>query len=110
MKNKFVLLGLLGLLGFLGFIEENDICFSFFGFLSFFSYWNVPGDELFMQNLKNSASISFSIFVLGNIFTIILSVVKAHEVLIVAYPIIFALTLIVFMFSLFYYEKLEKEN
>lgn len=110
MRNRFALLGLLGLLGFFGFTKDNTLFFSFFCFLSFFSYWRVPCDELFLQNIRNSASISYAIFLIGNIFIILFSVVKKVELLYISYPIIFTITLVMFVVSLFFYEKIERRD
>lgn len=57
--NRLGLLSLMALLGILGLVTENRALLGFFGFAYYIRYFFVTPDELFLQNVRRAASISF---------------------------------------------------
>ena len=58
-RNPLGFLSLLALIGIFGFITPNRALLGFWGFAVYFRYFFVIADELFQQNVRQSAAIGF---------------------------------------------------
>jgi hypothetical protein len=107
MKSSWLkYLGFLGFLGFLGIFTDNIGFYGFFGFFGFFSYIKVISDERLEANINKSARNAFVVFMaVFVIATVIAGIMKDRSVYIYAYIALVILQLVVFSFSLKFYEK-----
>ncbi|MCG8402794.1 MAG: DUF3796 domain-containing protein [Firmicutes bacterium] len=106
MKNKLQYLGFLGFLGLLGFFTDNTGFFGFFGFLGFFAFKKIIPDERFKENVGNAAKNAFIVsivfFALASTFA---SLVPITDIYVMAFALNFGIQILVFTFSLQYYER-----
>ncbi|MTI82683.1 MAG: DUF3796 domain-containing protein [Firmicutes bacterium] len=105
-KNSLKYLGFMGLLGLLGFLTDNTGFYGFFGFFGFFAFQKITPDERFKANVskagRNAFFLSLVIFALSSVYVTLTSEPMAY---IVGFAANFALQVLVFTFSLQYYEK-----
>ncbi|ADY55447.1 hypothetical protein Sgly_1122 [Syntrophobotulus glycolicus DSM 8271] len=115
MKNKLAYLGFLGFIGFGGLIGGKANLFSFLPFLIFFSYINVIPDELFWENVKNSAFYAFVVQTIISVIALTISTIITDTNLIVGVLIgglslNYGIGIFIFALSLSYYEHREKKG
>lgn len=105
MKNNMQYLGFLGFLGLLGLLTDNVGFYGFFGFFGFFSYRKVIPDERFKENMGKAAINSFvaSIIVFA-LSTTLGSLTEVADIYVIAFMLNFGLQMLIFSFSLTYYE------
>jgi hypothetical protein len=106
-ENFLCYLGFLGLLGLLGLFTDNAGFYGFFGFFSFFSYRKIISDERFKENINKAAKNAFlsAIIFYPLVATYAAFTSSIASVYSFAFAINFALQIIVFSFSLTYYER-----
>ncbi len=108
--NKLGLLSLLALVGVLGLIMDRPF-FGFFGFTYYIRYFFVTPDEMFLQNIKNAASIGFfsGIAVLGIAITLhtLFPLLISGSFVLASYVIA---SIICFTFALLVYEIKEQRG
>lgn len=99
-------LGLLGFLGLLGLVTDNAGFYGFFGFFSFFSYGKRTMDERFEADVNRSARnafiVSMATFAVGLAAG---SLSKNTQVFLWAFALGFAIQVMVFSFSMVYYDR-----
>lgn len=99
-------LGLLGFLGLLGLLTDNVGFYGFFGFFSFFSYGKRNMDERFEADVNRSARNAFIVSMFA--FAVGLaagSLSKNTQVFLWAFALGFAVQMVVFSFSMLYYDR-----
>ena len=111
MINKLSLLGLIGFLGLLV-IPTGEISYAaFLAFFVFFGYIRVIPDELFLSYVKTAAAIAF--FLQTTLFCIVYAavVLLSNPALFTpAFPLTFAISMIVFIITLVYHEIAEQRG
>jgi hypothetical protein len=115
MKNKLAYLGFFGLVGFGGIFFEGGTLFSFFAFFSFFSFANVIPDELFLENVKQSAlraffaqlTISSTALAIGSMM---MDYSLSAWVMVIGLSLTYAVGILVFAFSIIHYEYIERKG
>lgn len=111
MKSSWLkYLGFLGFLGLLGIFTSNIGFYGFFGFFGFFSYAKVVSDERLEANINRSARNAFIVMV--PIFvaaTVVAGILEDLSIYIYAFIVLVILQLLIFTFSLKFYEKGPKE-
>jgi len=109
MKNSFKYLGLIGFLGLIGLVTDNPGFYGFFGFFAFFAYNRILPDERFKLNINKAAKNAFIagliLFPLASTFAAFSSKESFTSIYTIAYSLNFALQVLVFSFSLTYYEQ-----
>jgi hypothetical protein len=99
-------LGLLGFLGILGAFTNNIGFYGFFGFFGFFTYAKTGGDERLEENINKSARNAFiamlPVFVIA---TVLAGIMEDLNVYIYAFIAVVILQILIFSFSIIYYEK-----
>ncbi|SFG12076.1 Protein of unknown function [Desulfotomaculum arcticum] len=108
MKENFLwYLGFLGALGLLGLITDNPGFYGFFGFFGFFAYRKIIFDERFKENVNKAAKNAFlsAIIFYPLVTTYAVFTSSFASVYSFAFAINFALQIIIFSFSLSYYER-----
>lgn len=120
MKNKLGYLGFLGFVGILGLYWGSFTHSIFLIFFFFFSYRNVIPDELFKENIKKSALVSFMVNMIFNIMILLIGSIisnfnhydEPNMIMIfytsIAFIINFIISISIFIFSLMYYSYREK--
>ena len=111
MKSSWLkYLGFLGFLGFLGIFTHNIGFYGFFGFFGFFSYAKTVSDERLEMNINKSARNAFLVMLpVFVIATVVAGIMKDLSVYIYAFIVLVILQLIIFSFSLKFYEKGPRE-
>ncbi|MDX9872865.1 MAG: DUF3796 domain-containing protein [Clostridia bacterium] len=105
-RNWIKYLGFLGLLGLPSIFAGNLSFTGFFGFFGFFSFYKIHNDERFSANINKAAKNTLLItFFLYPATTIYANLIADFSIFVHAYAINFALQIIVFAFSLQYYDK-----
>ena len=111
MKSSWLkYLGFLGFLGFLGIFTHNIGFYGFFGFFGFFTYAKIVSDERLETNINKAARNAF--FVMVPVFviaTVSAGIMEDLSIYIYAFIVLVILQLIVFSFSLKFYEKGPRE-
>jgi len=106
MKNPLKYLGLIGLLGLLGLVTDNTGFYGFFGFFGFFAYNKILPDERLKLNLNKAARNAFASGIILFPFATTFAAFSSNaSVYAYAYALNFALQILVYSFSLAYYEK-----
>lgn len=105
-RNWLKYLGLLGFLGLLGLFTSNPGFYGFYGFFSFFSFTRIKNDERLEANANKSCRNAF----LSSLFLFMITVIYAtmtdnKEIFIFAFALNFAIQIIVFTFSLHFYDR-----
>lgn len=120
MKNKLGYLGFLGFVGILGLYWGSFTHSIFLIFFFFFSYRNMIPDELFKENIKKSALVSFMVNMIFNIMILMIGSIisnfnhyaEPNMIMIfytsIAFIINFIISISIFIFSLMYYSYREK--
>jgi len=106
-KNKISYLGLLGFLGLLGLVTRNEGFFGFFGFFGFLSaFWGRGTDERVDKNVNRACRNSFIFSTLASSFFITyIAAFRAVEALPMAFSVLFAGSMILFVASFIYYNE-----
>jgi hypothetical protein len=106
-KNKISYLGLLGFLGLLGIVTGNEGFYGFFGFFGFLSaFWGRGSDERVDSNINRACRNSFVFSTLATVFFIVyVAVFQAVEAFPMAFSILFAGSMILFVASFIYYNE-----
>jgi hypothetical protein len=105
-RNWIMYLGFLGFLGLLSIFSDNQGYIGFFGFFGFFGFARIINDERFSANINKAARNAFLIsIILYPAATILANLLSDFSVFSYAYAINFALQVLVFTFSLQYYDK-----
>ena len=106
-KNKISYLGLLGFLGLLGIVTGNEGFYGFFGFFGFLSaFWGRGSDERIDSNINRACRNSFVFSTLATVLFIVYIVVfQAVEAFPMAFSILFAGSMILFVASFIYYNE-----
>jgi len=109
MNNWLQYLGFLGLLGLLGIFTPNPGLYGFFGFFGFFGFRKIIFDERLEANVnkacKNTFVLSIIVYALTAVFVSLTTNTRAY---IYAFALSFGMQMVVFAFSLQYYEKVGK--
>jgi len=106
-KNKISYLGLLGFLGFLGLVTGNAGFYGFFGFFGFLSaFWGRGTDERVDKNINKACRNSFIFSTLASVFFIVyITILKATSAFPMAFSVLFAGSMILFVASFIYYNE-----
>ena len=106
-KNKIGYLGLLGFLGFLGLVTGNEDFYGFFGFFGFLSaFWGRGTDERVDKNINKACRNSFIFSTLVSVFFIVyITILKAVTAFPMAFSVLFAGNMILFVASFIYYNE-----
>ncbi|MCI8417267.1 MAG: DUF3796 domain-containing protein [Lachnospiraceae bacterium] len=110
--NYLGFLSVLSLIGLLGFQNQSSGLYGFFGFLYFVRYFRVLPDELFLQNVRKSATCAF----LGEMISLVpfMFLGTAVSSISAAIPMAFASSFVVavlcFAFSLILLEWREQKG
>jgi hypothetical protein len=110
-KNKIGYLGLLGFFGFLGLVTGNEGFYGFFGFFGFLSaFWGRGTDERVDKNINRACRNSFIFSTLASVFFILyIAMLKAVEAFPMAFSVLFAGNMILFVTSFIYYNERGEE-
>ena len=109
MKNIIWYLGFLSLLGLLYFVEGKIGFLGFFGFISYFSIYKIS-DERMEKNIGKATRNAFMYTIYFGSATIAYGyLTKNIELLIPAFVVLLGGALIICLFSLFYYDKIDKK-
>jgi Na+/alanine symporter len=120
LKNKLGYLGFLGFVGILGLFWHSFIHSTFLVFFFFFTYANVIPDELFKVNIHKSALNAFIVNMVINMVIIAVSTTISNlyqftepDITVMyfvsaAFVLNFAISILVFVFSLMYLAHQEK--
>jgi len=106
-KNKMGYLGLLGFLGLLGVVTGNEGFYGFFGFFGFLSaLWGRGTDERVDKNINRACRNSFIFSTLASVFFIMyITTLQAIDAFPIAFSILFAGNMILFVASFIYYNE-----
>lgn len=106
-KNKMGYLGLLGFLGLLALVTGNEGFYGFFGFFGFLSaLWGRGTDERVDKNINRACRNSFVFSTLASVFFIVyITTLQAVDVFPIAFSILFAGNMILFVASFIYYNE-----
>lgn len=103
-------LGFLGFLGILGIFTHNIGFYGFFGFFGFFTYAKIVSDERLETNINKSARNAFIAMVpVFVVTTVIAGIMGELSVYIYGFIALVILQLLIFAFSLKFYEKGPRE-
>ena len=104
--NWLKYLGLLGFLGLLGLVTDNGGFYGFFGFFGFLGYRKRVMDERFETDVNRAATNAFVVSMLAFAFGVTAgSLTKNTDVYIMSFAGGFGLQMLVFSFSLVYYDR-----
>jgi len=106
-KNKMGYLGLLGFLGLLGLVTGNPGFYGFFGFFGFMSaLWGRGTDERVDRNVNRACRNAF-VFIMGasTFFITYIAALRAVEAFPLAFSVLFAGSMILFVASFIYYNE-----
>ncbi|MDH5361972.1 MAG: DUF3796 domain-containing protein [Aigarchaeota archaeon] len=106
-RNAVGYVGLLGFLGLLGLITGNPGYYGFFGFFGFLAaLWGRGSDERVDNNVNRACRNAF-IFVMAASASFIsyMGILRASEILPIAFSVAFAGSLILFVASFIYYNE-----
>ena len=100
-------LGFLGILGLLGFLTQNPGFYGFFGFLGFANFGEIKSTERFPRHVAQSGRNAFAVAVLTFPVAVFATTLTPEPETIypLAFGIIFGLQILIFSFSLFYYQN-----
>jgi len=106
-KNLMGYLGLLGFLGLLGLVTGNEGFYGFFGFFGFLSaFWGRGSDERVDRNINRACRNSFVFSTLAAVFFIVyIATLQAIAAFPMAFSILFAGNMILFVASFIYYNE-----
>ncbi|MGD9347480.1 MAG: DUF3796 domain-containing protein [Candidatus Aminicenantes bacterium] len=107
MKSSWLkYLGFLGFLGLFGIFTSNIGFYGFFGFFGFFTYAKIVSDERLESNINRAARNAFiamlPVFVIA---TVVAGILEDISIYIYAFIMLVILQLLIFAFSLKFYEK-----
>lgn len=110
-KNPLGFLGFLGFLGILSFITQHWPYLWFFAFFNFFRFFWVIPDELFMENVKKSATPAFFTSLILYVLTVALRVFyDSNDIYMACLVICFAASFLVFFVLLAVYSFRERRG
>jgi hypothetical protein len=106
-KNKISYLGLLGFLGLLGLVTGNEGFYGFFGFFGFLSAFRGRGTDERVDSNVNRACRNAFVFILlaSTFFMIYIAILRAVEVFPLAFSVLFAGSMMLFVASFIYYNE-----
>jgi len=110
MRSAFWYLGFLSFLSLLFFAEGKVGFLGFLGFLSFFSVYKIS-DEMLEVNIGRASrnAFLFAMF-FGSASLAYLYLTNGLELFPIAFVLLFGVTLLVCLLSLFYYQKVGKKH
>ncbi|MBU3130539.1 DUF3796 domain-containing protein [Clostridium tagluense] len=120
MKNKLGYLGFIGFIGVLGIFWGSFLHSIFLVFFFFFTYSKVIPDELFKENIKKAALSAFIVNMIINtlIMVVCTTITNIHQYVepnnimllygVAAFVVNFAISILVFVFTLMFYAHKEK--
>lgn len=110
--NYLGLLSLLSLIAVLGWKTDETGLYGFLGFLYYVRYFWVIPDELFLSNVKKTATLAFFVEMLSLIlFMFICSFLyNINQAIPMAFGLSFATSIIVFSIALVVYEWKERKG
>ena len=101
--NPISYLGWLGIVGVIGINTGDFMLQLFLIYFIFFTYRNMPADELFWLNIRKSATRAFILEIILNSVMIILITIRG-------FGIIFLIALLFFIVMLAWYGKQERKS
>ena len=106
-RNIMAYLGLFGFLGLLGLLTGNEGFYGFFGFFGFLSAFRGKGtDERVDRNINRACRNSFVFMMTAStVFIAYIAALGAIEVFPVAFSVLFAGSMILFVASFIYYNE-----
>ena len=106
-RNKVGYLGLLGFLGLLGLVTGNLGFYGFFGFFGFLSaLWGRGTDERVDKNVNKACRNAFVFVVIASASSITyIATLRAVEAFSLAFSVLFAGSIILFVASFIYYNE-----
>ena len=122
MKNKLSYLGYLGIIGVIGLAMGSFVISTFLVFFFFFTYAKVVPDELFKENIKKSGLNAFIVNMIINAVILLVSTIITNfyhftspnsTMLIinfVAFTLSFVISILIFVFTLVYFDHKEKRS
>ena len=115
MKNKLAYLGFLGFIAIGGIVFREPPLYSFFAFFIFFSYANVIPDELFWENVKRSGLRAFIVQIFISSAALAVGSIMPNSdmsagIMIAGLAFTYSIGIVVFAWTLAYYERKEKEG
>lgn len=117
-KNPVSYFGWLGLIGIIGINTGDFLLQTFLVYLLFFLYRNIPMDELFLLDVRKAGFRAFLVNLLLNSFMVVwLAVIergartaRTPVMVVRMFALVYVVTFLVFLFTLFYYQKREKRS
>lgn len=108
-KNKMGYLGLLGFFGLLGLVTGNEGFYGFYGFFGFLSaLWGRGSDERVDRNVNRACRNSFVFSTVASVFFIVyIAITRTLEAFPLAFSVLFAGSMILFVASFIYYDERE---
>ena len=106
-RNAVGYVGLLGFLGLLGLITGNPGYYGFFGFFGFLAaLWGRGSDERVDNNVNRACRNAFIFAMVASAsFISYMGILRASEILSIAFSVAFAGSLILFVASFIYYNE-----
>lgn len=105
-RHPLTWLGLLGFLGLLTLATDTIGYAGLFGFFGFFGFANIKNDERLEMSIYRAARNAFVVAVIGYVLgMLLLPLLDSTMVFAIAFPAMFVLQLLVFTFSVSYYDQ-----
>lgn len=117
-SNPISYLGWLGIVGVIGINTGDFMLQLFLIYFIFFTYRNMPADELFWLNIRKSATRAFILeIILNSVMIILITILEKYNIssairisIIRGFGIIFLIALLFFIVMLAWYGKQERKS